>query len=105
MNIETLRSFKIGPFAVFDFAISYLIVYLIAPLLVKISKKIKFPISKTQWLWLVVPFSVLSHIISGEMTPLTKMFINRDGDILVKVIVLFMLYMGIRRPKKLSKKK
>ena len=100
MDIETLRQFKLGPFAIFDFAISYLIVLLVAPLLVKISKKLKFPISKTQWLWLVLPFSVLSHIVVGNITPLTKMFINPNGDFIVKIIVTFMLYMGLRRTKK-----
>lgn len=99
MNLETLRQFKIGPFAVFDFAISYLIVYLFAPFLVKLSKKLHFPISKTQWLWLVIPFSILSHVISGDVTPLTGMFINTQGDIIVKVVVILMLYIGLRRKK------
>jgi hypothetical protein len=100
MNIELLRQLRIGPFAVFDFAISYLIIYLVSPLLVKLSKKLNFPISKIQWLWLVIPFSILSHIISNEMTPLTRMFLSKDGDILVKIIIIFMLFMGLRRQKK-----
>jgi hypothetical protein len=100
MDIETLRSYRIGPFAIFDFAISYIIVFLIAPLLVKISKKLNFPITKTQWLWLVLPFSVLSHLMVGNITPLTEMFIEPNGNFLVKAIVLFMTYMGLRRVKK-----
>ena len=99
MNIETLRQFKLGPFAIFDFAISYLIIYLVSPFLVKLSKKLNFPISKAQWLWLVIPFSVATHILSGEMTPLTKMFVNLKGDIVVKVLVVLMLYMGLKRQK------
>lgn len=100
MDIETLRSYRIGPFTIFDFAISYIIVFLIAPLLVKISKKLNFPISTTQWLWLVLPIGVLSHLIVGNITPLTKMFIDPNGNFLVKAIVLFMTYMGLRRVKK-----
>ena len=100
MDIETLRQFRIGPFAIFDFAISYLIVFLISPILVKISKKLKFPISKTQWLWLVIPFSILSHIVSGEMTPLTQMFIKPNDYYMVKIIVVFMTYIGLRRERK-----
>jgi len=100
MNIELLRQFRIGPFAIFDFVISYLIIYLISPLLVKISKKFKYPISKNQWLWLVVPFSIVSHILVGSITPLTRMFIDPNGYIIVKIVILFMTYMGLKRKKK-----
>lgn len=100
MVIETLRQYKIGPFAIFDFVISYLIVYLISPILVKLSKKLGFPISKVQWLWLVLPVSILTHIAVGNITPLTSMFIEPNKFYLVKITVIFMIYMGLKRNKK-----
>ena len=94
--ISFLRSFRIGPFAIFDFAISYLAVYLIAPYLFKIGLKL----SREQLLWLTLPISILVHIIFGVMTPLTTMFLDPYGGYLVKILILFMLGMAFFRRKR-----
>lgn len=93
MDIITfLRSFRIGPFAVFDFAISYLFVYLVAPYLYKLGIKL----SREQFLWLTLPFSVFVHILFGRITPLTKMFLDPHGAYWVKILLIFMILMAIR---------
>lgn len=89
--ITLLRSFRVGPFAIFDFAISYLIVYLLSPYLYRMGVKL----SRKQFLWLTLPFSILVHILFGSMTPLTKMFLNPHGDYWVKILVIFMIFMAI----------
>lgn len=93
--IVLLRTFRVGPFAVFDFAISYLIVYLLAPYLYKLGLKL----SRKQFLWLTLPFSILIHILFGKMTPLTEMFLDRHGAYWVKILVIFMIFMAIRSKK------
>lgn len=93
MDIITfLRSFRVGPFAIFDFAISYLIVYLLAPFLHKRGLKL----SRAQLLWLTLPFSVLVHVLFGKMTPLTEMFLDLHGGYWVKILIVFMIFMAIR---------
>ncbi len=92
--IAYLRTFRIGPFAIFDFAISYLAVWIFAPFIIKLVSYIGFHPTRANLMWLVVPASILAHILVGTYTPLTKMFLNPSGDYIVKIIVLLMLYKG-----------
>ena len=93
MNIiPFLRSFRIGPFAIFDFTVSYLAVYFLAPYLQKMGLKL----SREQMLWLTLPVSVLAHILVGSMTPLTKRFLDTQGGYIAKIVIVFMMYMGFR---------
>ena len=95
MDIITyLRTFRIGPFAIFDFAASYLAVWIFAPLIIKLVSYIGIHPTRANLMWLVVPASVLVHILVGTYTPLTKMFLNPSGDYIVKLVILFMLYKG-----------
>ena len=93
--IFSLRQFRIGPFAIFDFAVSYLVVFLFSPLLSKTARIFRLSISRIELLWLVLPISVFVHIIVGQETSLTQMFTG-DGYWTVKAIVVFMLFMGVR---------
>lgn len=96
MNIiTTLRSFRIGPFAIFDFALSYLVVYLAAPYLQKMGLRL----SREQLLWFTLPVSVVVHIAFGLMTPLTKMVLDSSGGYWAKAVILFMIFMGLWRGK------
>lgn len=99
--ITYLRTFRVGPFAIFDFAASYLLVYLLAPLLQKLGLKL----SREQMLWLTLPVSILVHLIFQTYTPLTKMFLDPYGSYWVKALVAFMLVMAFREElKKLFKR-
>jgi hypothetical protein len=93
--IGILRQYRIGPFTIFDTAIAYIAVFLLAPLLTKIFTKIHVYISKTGWLWLTLPISVIFHFFLHQNTPFMKMFLDPHNYV-VKIIILFMLYMGIR---------
>lgn len=94
--IELIRQFKVGPFAIFDIIVSYLGVFLLAPLLTKLALKAHLHVSKVQWLWLVLPISILAHLISGQRTPLTQMVIDPNHYYLEKLVILFMLFMGLK---------
>ena len=101
MMIQTLRSFRIGPFAVFDFAISYIAVYFLAPLLSRLFSYVGISVTRAQWLWLTLPISILVHLLSGAKTPFTMMVLdphlNSLGSIFAKLVIVGMLYMGIFR--------
>ncbi|MBU1151775.1 hypothetical protein KJ632_03025 [Patescibacteria group bacterium] len=95
MNIlDFLRSFRIGPFSIFEFAITYLLAFLIGPYL----KKIGIPLSREQFMYLALPLSVLVHFVFKVETPLTKMvFASNNYYIWKGVIVLMILLAIIRR--------
>lgn len=95
-TIEFLRQFRIGPFAIFDFAISYIGFYVASPLIIKLFAYLNITVTKVNIMWLVLPISILTHIIVGAHTPLTKMFLNLSDYYILKTIVIFMIYMGFR---------
>ncbi len=94
--IEVLRQFKIGPFTIFDTALAYGVIFLIAPLLSKLFTKVNLQISRSSWLWLTLPIGVIFHLIFHQNTPFTRMFIDLSGFYIEKIVLLFMLYMGLR---------
>lgn len=94
--ISLLRQFRIGPFAVFDFAISYLGLYLLSPLIIKFFSIFNITVTKANIMWLVLPASILIHIAIGRYTPLTKMFLNTSDYYLLKILVIYMLYAGLK---------
>lgn len=98
MLIEELRSYKVGPFAIFDTAISYLGILIVSPLLTKILLKFGLKISVSSWLWLTIPISIIFHLLFSQQTPLIKILNNpRQLDFYVAItILLFMTYMGLK---------
>lgn len=103
--IDTLRQLKVGPFAVFDIALAYGGIFLVAPLLSKLFAKFHLDISRSAWLWLTVPIAVLFHAVFKQHTPLMKMLFNPYDFYLVKFIVLLMLGMGLRNVRFVKKYK
>lgn len=91
--IEVLRSYRIGPFAIFDFAATYLVAYLVGPYL----KKIGIPISREQFMYLVLPISILVHLVFKVETPLTKMVLATNDYFVWKGILILMIILAIVR--------
>lgn len=102
--IELARSFRIGPFSVFDFATAYLGIYLAAPLLSKLFRRFNLEIPRSSWLWFTLPIAILVHLALGLQTPLTKMVLDPNGYYLTKIIIFAMLFMGIRLIKRSNQK-
>ena len=94
--ITTLRQYRLGPFTYFDTLGSFFIAYLIAPYLLKLLAKIGLHGDRAAIMWLVIPIAEITHIIIGRKTPLADMILDPSGGYFAKVIVLFMLVMGIR---------
>ena len=97
LSIEFLRSFRVFQIAIFDLVISYLGIYLISPLIINFSKKIKIKTNKAQLLYLTLPASIIVHLLVGQETTLTKMFLDPSNYYLTKIIILSMIYMAFRR--------
>ena len=94
--LEFLRQFRIGPFAIFDFAISYLGFYLLSPYIIKFLKIFGISTNTTNIMWLVLPISIIAHIIFSPETPLTKMFLNPNDYYLLKIVIIWMVYIGLK---------
>ena len=101
-TIEYLRHWRIAGFAIFDFVASYLGMLLLAPFLTKLCKRIGIRVQTKHWLWLTLPLGVFIHLISGAITPLTQEILNLDGDYLIKFVLLFMVYMGLKDIRKIK---
>lgn len=102
-TIEFFRQFRVGGYAIFDFAVSYLGIWLLSPLLSKLFKKIRLDIPKINWLWFTLPIGILTHILVGTFTPFTRNFLDLHGHYVLKLVVLFMIVMGLRGVKILKK--
>ncbi|KKQ28122.1 MAG: hypothetical protein US42_C0002G0077 [Candidatus Magasanikbacteria bacterium GW2011_GWC2_37_14] len=102
-TIELLRQYRLGGYAIFDFAISYLGIWLLSPLLTRLFKKIRLDIPKINWLFFVLPLAIIVHILVGNFTPFTKNFLDLNGHYILKLVVLISLVLGFRGVKIIKK--
>ncbi|MFZ2975883.1 MAG: hypothetical protein WA055_04650 [Candidatus Moraniibacteriota bacterium] len=102
--IAFLRQFRLGDYAIFDFAVSFLGFYLLAPLLSKIFLKLRIDIPRQNWLYLTLPIGVATHLIFGKITPLTRDFIDIQGHYIVKIVIITLLLIGLNDIKIIKKK-
>lgn len=104
MNIlEYLRQFRIGEYTIFDTALAFLGVFLLAPVLSKIFLKLRISIPKRNWLFLTLPISIPVHLLFGQMTPMTKGFIDIHGHYILKVVILILFIFGMKGIKIIKK--
>lgn len=102
-SVEYLRSFKLGEYAIFDLVLSFLGIYLLAPLLSKIFKKLRLDIPKISWILFTLPIGILVHLLVGNITPMTHNFFEPNGNYGLKVFVLVCLLVGLSRIKIIRK--
>lgn len=106
--IEFLRQFRFGEYAIFDFVVAFLGIYLLSPLLSKIFLKLRIDIPKQNWLFLTLPISIFAHLLIGNITPMTRDFIDINSHYFLKILILILLIFGIKgikRSKKDSREK
>jgi hypothetical protein len=103
ISLEVLRQFRIGDYAVFDFAVSFLGIYFLAPLLSKLCLKLRISIPKKNWLYLTLPISILTHLLVGNITPMTRDFIDIQNHYLLKICILTLLFFGLKGIKIIKK--
>lgn len=102
---QFLRQYRVGEYAIFDTALSFIAVYFLAPLLTKLFRKIGINIPRWNWLYLTLPISVVVHGILGIYTPLTHNFFDPSGHWIVKLVVILLLVLGVKDIRLLKKGK
>ena len=102
--LEFLRQFRFGGYAIFDFVAVFIGMYLLAPLLSKLFLKLRIKIPKKNWLFLALPIGILTHLAVGNITPMTRDFIDLNGHYFLKVIIIVLLILGIKGVKIVKKK-
>lgn len=102
-TIDFLRQFRIGEYAIFDLVASFLGIYLLSPLLSKIFRKVRLEIPKKNWLFLTLPIGILTHILVGKITPMTRDFLDLQGNYILKIIIIGLLILGIKGIKIIKK--
>lgn len=104
MNIiPFFRQYRIEGYAIFDFVLAFLGIYLLAPLLSKLFRKVGIEITRKSWMYLTLPIGVLSHLLSGHMTPMTQDFFNPSGHYVLKGAIILLLILGLKDIKKIKK--
>ena len=93
-NLEYLRHFRIGEYAIFDIVVSFLGIYLLSGLLSKLFLKIGINIPKISWMYFTLPIGILTHILVGRITPMTRDFLDLNGHYLIKIIIILMIILG-----------
>lgn len=94
-TIEFLRQFRLGGYAIFDFAASFLGIYLLSPLLEKFFAKIGIKIPRKSWLYFTLPIAIIAHLLVGNITPMTHDFIDIHGHYFLKIIILILFILGV----------
>ena len=96
ISIEFLRQFRVGGYAIFDFAVAFLGIYFLSSLLSKIFLKLRISIPKKNWLFLTLPIGIVVHLMIGNLTPMTKNFIDPHGHYFLKIMILVLFILGIK---------
>lgn len=102
ITIEGLRQFRLGDYAIFDMALAFVGMGLLSPVLSKLFRFIKLEIPRKIWLIWTLPISILIHLLIGQMTLMTKRFLNLEGDYLLKALVIILIIFGLRGIKKIK---
>ena len=94
-QIDYLRQFRLGNFAVFDFTVSFLGMLALSPLLSYLCKRAGVHVPKRNWVILTLPISVLAHILVGKITPFTKYFLDLSGNYVAKMVIVVCVIFGV----------
>jgi hypothetical protein len=103
ISIDYLRQFRIGEYAIFDLLAAFIGIYLLSNLLSKLFLKIKIKIPKQNWIFLTLPLGILAHLLVGRITPMTRDFLDFNGHYTLKIIILILLFFGLRGIKIIKK--
>lgn len=100
--ITTLRQYRLGEFAIFDFALTFLLAALAGPFLSRFLKKRGWHVPLINWYFLALPFGMLIHLLIGRMTPLTQQLLDLNGFYLLKGVMLLLVILGLRGIRKVK---
>ncbi|MCP6719205.1 MAG: hypothetical protein KJI71_03170 [Patescibacteria group bacterium] len=97
-----LRQFRIAEFAAFDLTGAFLLMFLLSPLLSRIFRAVSVEIPKRNWVFLTLPISIIVHLSVGQMTPMTRDFLDIGGHYFLKIVIIGFLVLGLKGIKKIK---
>ncbi len=95
-SIEYLRQFRIAEYAIFDFAAAFLGILLLSPLLSYLCRYIRLDVPKRTWIFWTLPIGVLSHLLVGSITPMTRDLLDIHDHYILKILLLTLIFLGIK---------
>lgn len=104
VQIEFLRQFRLFEYAIFDFVLVFVVMAALAPLLSKMFKRIAIAIPRKNWLFLALPLGIVTHLLVGKVTPMTRDFLDVNGYYPLKILILVLVILGVRGVKIISRK-
>lgn len=104
ISIEFLRQFRLGEYAMFDFFVAFLGIYLASPWLSKALLKLRIDVPKRNWLFLTLPIGIFVHVLIGTVTPMTRNFLDLQDHYILKIFILILLVFGLKGIKVIKKK-
>lgn len=104
ITLEYLRQFRFADYAIFDLTVAFLGIFLISGLLSKLFLKMRLYVPRTSWVILTLPIGILVHLLTGQMTPMTKDFFSWPGNWWLKSLILLLLFFGLRGIRVIKKK-
>jgi hypothetical protein len=102
ITLEYLRSFRIGGYAIFDLVVSFVGIYLLAPLLSKICRKFSLRVSTLSWLFLTLPISIVVHLLVGQKTLMVQNFLDLQGHWEIKSLIIILVILGTKNIQKIK---
>jgi hypothetical protein len=90
-TLETLRSYRIWRFAIFDFASSYAGAWGLGTLL----NRYDLWFTRERLMWLIIPAGIVAHVGLKLDTPLNKMVLGPGSNILAQALVGIMIFKGL----------
>ncbi len=96
ITIDALRKPHIAGYAAFDLLATFIGIYLLAPVLTKLTLKLGINVPRSSWLYFALPLGIITHLLVGNLTPMTRDFFDPSGHYLLKILVITLLVLGIR---------
>ena len=85
-TLSYLRQFRIFEYAIFDLTVTFLGMALLGPWLSGLFRKLGVEIPRRNWLYLALPLGIASHLAIGQMTLMTKNFLDPAGHYLINYL-------------------
>jgi hypothetical protein len=101
-TVSYLRQFRVAGYAIFDLAAAFLGILLLSPHLSRLFRKAGLVIPRSNWLYLTLPIGIVTHLVIGKITPLTKDFLDLHGHYILKILMLGALFLGLRNIRRVN---
>lgn len=95
MDIELLRQYKIFGYAIFDLFLAFGGMAILSPLLSRLFRMIKIEIPKKNWVILALPIGIITHLLVGNITPMTADFFDLHSHYILKILIIGLTVWGL----------